>query len=40
MTREQTESTSRGMRRLDLVRNLGGHPNPAISGQLKTGHFR
>ena len=18
---------------------LGGHPNPAISGQLKTGHF-
>ena len=19
---------------------LGGHPNPAISGQLKTGHFR
>ena len=20
-------------------RDLGGHPNPAISGQLKTGHF-
>ena len=21
------------------VGGLGGHPNPAISGQLKTGHF-
>ena len=23
-----------------LDRNLGGHPKPAISGRLKTGHFR
>lgn len=23
-----------------LVWTLGGHPNPAISGRLKTGHFR
>ena len=23
-----------------VINSLGGHPNPAISGRLKTGHFR
>ena len=28
------------LRGLTVDRPLGGHPKPAISGQLKTGHFR
>ena len=24
----------------DVTQDLGGHPKPAISGRLKTGHFR
>jgi hypothetical protein len=31
--------TCQGGNRSGVVQGLGGRPNPAINGQLKTGHF-
>ena len=39
-TRSRTALSLGGASGMAPVAVLGGHPNPAISGQLKTGHFR